>query len=433
MMVQPTSDKLGQKIRDARLGQGLTQDQLAAGQFSKTYISAVELGRIHPSVRALTYIANRLDLPLAYLLDEDDAANVQERDLVLLEDVRYQLLSHDYPAAKRSFERINANTLYGEKQEELQILGAELALAGNDPEAAERVLIGVMTKQGRQMGTLSAARIDYLTATCYLMRGQWQAAAKAARQALVTLQGLEAGDLHWELAITVKLQEALVVNDRREALALEPVLVRLSQQLGDTSTLAAAHYAKAVIERLAGSATKAQRHIEYALALAELQASLRIAQDTASSYATLYIAEGNREAARRSLDEALDYARRSRIPGRMAEAGGQLASFHLGCGELTAAGEALTEASAALAEEPINERVSGLLLLLRARLELARHESETASVLFLQAIARLEAAGAREPLGEACFRYAIALKDGGRVVESIAYLERAFTLTGPPR
>ncbi len=52
-MKQPEATALGQRIRAARLERGLTQDQLAAGRFSKAYMSAVELGRIRPSVARL--------------------------------------------------------------------------------------------------------------------------------------------------------------------------------------------------------------------------------------------------------------------------------------------------------------------------------------------------------------------------------------------
>jgi HTH-type transcriptional regulator, quorum sensing regulator NprR len=50
----------------------LTQQEVAGGHFSKSYISAIERGKMTPSVPALEYLAGRLQVPLAYLLGETE-------------------------------------------------------------------------------------------------------------------------------------------------------------------------------------------------------------------------------------------------------------------------------------------------------------------------------------------------------------------------
>jgi transcriptional regulator with XRE-family HTH domain len=60
--------EIGQRIRQIRLERGMTQDQLAEDTFSKSYISAIELGKIKPSLTALTIIAQRLKVPMAVLV-----------------------------------------------------------------------------------------------------------------------------------------------------------------------------------------------------------------------------------------------------------------------------------------------------------------------------------------------------------------------------
>src|SRR5437868_6528564 len=58
---------LGRAIRDRRRALGLTQTQL--GQpFTKGFVSGVERGRSLPSLRALTYLADRLEMPVSELL-----------------------------------------------------------------------------------------------------------------------------------------------------------------------------------------------------------------------------------------------------------------------------------------------------------------------------------------------------------------------------
>ncbi len=60
---------LGERIRAARLERKMTQDELARDTFSKSYVSAVELGKIHPSIKALRILARRLQLPASYFLE----------------------------------------------------------------------------------------------------------------------------------------------------------------------------------------------------------------------------------------------------------------------------------------------------------------------------------------------------------------------------
>src|SRR6476661_4212552 len=60
---------LGERIRTARQERKLTQDELARDTFSKSYVSAVELGKIHPSIKALRILARRLQLPASYFLE----------------------------------------------------------------------------------------------------------------------------------------------------------------------------------------------------------------------------------------------------------------------------------------------------------------------------------------------------------------------------
>ena len=59
---------VGEKIRAARVALHYTQGKLAAPDFSVSYISAIERGQIHPSLRALEILAGRLGLASTELL-----------------------------------------------------------------------------------------------------------------------------------------------------------------------------------------------------------------------------------------------------------------------------------------------------------------------------------------------------------------------------
>ncbi len=59
---------VGARLRAARLAKKLTQSQLAGPDFSVSYVSAIERGQIHPSLRALETFAQRLGISSADLI-----------------------------------------------------------------------------------------------------------------------------------------------------------------------------------------------------------------------------------------------------------------------------------------------------------------------------------------------------------------------------
>lgn len=64
----PLGVLVGQRIRDRRRALGMTQSDLA-GPYTKSYVSAVENGRVMPSLRTLWFIAGRLGVGVGDLVD----------------------------------------------------------------------------------------------------------------------------------------------------------------------------------------------------------------------------------------------------------------------------------------------------------------------------------------------------------------------------
>src|SRR6202043_3689080 len=71
--------RVGANIRAVRTKLSLTQSQLAAPDFSISYISAIERGKIRPSLKALSLLARRLDVPLTFLLEGNPAGAAEAR------------------------------------------------------------------------------------------------------------------------------------------------------------------------------------------------------------------------------------------------------------------------------------------------------------------------------------------------------------------
>ena len=61
--------RIGTRLREARRAAGLTQQKLAEGRYTKAYVSALENGLSKPSMAALTFLAERLGVPISRLVE----------------------------------------------------------------------------------------------------------------------------------------------------------------------------------------------------------------------------------------------------------------------------------------------------------------------------------------------------------------------------
>jgi transcriptional regulator with XRE-family HTH domain len=62
--------RVGRRLRAARIAKGMSQAELAA-PMTRAMVSAVELGKVSPSLETLARFASRLDLRVKDLLPDD--------------------------------------------------------------------------------------------------------------------------------------------------------------------------------------------------------------------------------------------------------------------------------------------------------------------------------------------------------------------------
>lgn len=70
---RPLAQRIGARLRRARTQAALTQAELAAGRYTKAYVSALEHGLVKPSMAALNFFADRLQIPIERLLTDGEA------------------------------------------------------------------------------------------------------------------------------------------------------------------------------------------------------------------------------------------------------------------------------------------------------------------------------------------------------------------------
>ena len=99
------AQKLGRKIREARLAKRLTQSEVVGDFITRNMLSQIESGAATPSMKTLEYLSKVLSVPMSQLVPGDDpietltqaktalAQGQAERALSLVGDFIYDL--HD--------------------------------------------------------------------------------------------------------------------------------------------------------------------------------------------------------------------------------------------------------------------------------------------------------------------------------------------------
>ena len=86
---------LGEKIKEARLERRLSQSELAGDEITRNMLSAIESDKANPSLKTLSYLADRLSLPLSYLFAEKDDLLIQKK-LSLISAIKNAFRDNEY-------------------------------------------------------------------------------------------------------------------------------------------------------------------------------------------------------------------------------------------------------------------------------------------------------------------------------------------------
>ena len=90
---------IGERVRALRRSAGLSQAELAAGRFSKEYVSQIERGKTRPSADALEWLARRLDTDAGFLEHGVSRADAERLEASLAEAERLVENAHYDEAA----------------------------------------------------------------------------------------------------------------------------------------------------------------------------------------------------------------------------------------------------------------------------------------------------------------------------------------------
>lgn len=387
--------RIGQRLRQARLAAGLTQQQLAGERYTKAYVSALENGLSKPSMAALTYLAERLGVPPEGFIGEESRSwGRLETDLALAAgrwdqavDAYQGLLEPRLPRAQRA--------------ELLRGLAEGLARLDRGPEAAAAAAEAV------QLFTGLGREADAALSSYWLSCAEYQ--QENTVEAIAILRGILdkiRGGLRVEPDFELRLLMALSSNESRDgnhavALAYLEEIRGLAERLDDRRR-AAYLYDLAYSYRETGDYEAAIRAGGASLALFRAaEAELEVAaleNDLALSYVALGVTEKAEELARSS------HARLARLGDErwLAHILDTEARIALARGSLDEARQSAGQALA-LARRTSNQKATISALVTLGRAARAQGQGAVAAAWYEEAAALARRAGrarAREVLGE---------------------------------
>ena len=427
---------VGEKLRAARIAQHYTQSQLAAPDFSVSYISAIERGQIHPSLRALEILAGRLGLSSTQLLP---ARGQQE----------------DRQAAPMSTER-------DDDEVELALLEAHILIRQGTTSQAITQLEKLSTKRLKRPHILQHR---YLLGWSYYKTAQFQECDYTLSEAVQLAKELNAHYLHLRVLNLLAMAQAAMRNYAQALLAhqrcinlLESVeprdpffAVQIYMHMGQ-------HYTH--LENF----TQAQETFRKALSIAEevatpqgIQASYwNLCQHYASAkeydLATLYayksthlrdqkqwkhlrseiyyylgraLLKGDTETARTYLDKVLHEDSVLKDPLSHASLLARDAEWYFAQQELAIA-EKQAQQACDLAR-PFGDTVIGAdALIMLGRIKYAQECFEDGDQQFVAGLDILERLNKHEELGDESVRYAEYLEKIGKPHKAFTYFRKAF-------
>ena len=387
---RPLARQVGARLRRARTQAGLTQAQLAEGRYTKAYVSALENGLVKPSMAAMHFFADRLQMPIERLLsDREHAWTRLEADLRLAAgDWQQAIDAFSTLLETASSERVRAEILLSLAE------GYSRLGRGHDAVRAASEAAELFRSQGR---AADAAMASYWQASgLYELEQGDQAAVLLARlldeigaglvvepdlpvRALIALAVIASRDEQPERALAYLEQARSRVgelDDRKHAMFLFSLALSY-RELGD--------YEGAL-------STGAQSLAMFKAADAEVEAA-----SIQNELALVYLALGSLDLARRHAAEAhAVFSRRddARWLAHVTETEGQIA---LATGD---SGRAIELANDALrlADQSVDRKAAISALLLNARANRKGGASEAARVTLEQAASLAQEHGRRGEL-----------------------------------
>jgi tetratricopeptide (TPR) repeat protein len=428
---------VGEKLRAARIALHYTQSQLAAPDFSVSYISAIERGQIHPSLRALEILATRLGLSSTQLLpnrsqaedrlsDSSDlsARDDDEADLALLQ-AQLDIKRDEPQSAISALEKLSSKRLT--KQQQLQrsyFLGWAYFKATRYQESEYTLSDALQLAKELNIHYLLTHILHVLAMVYSAMHNPNQALLYYQR-CLNTLESAPINDPFFTAEIYLHMGQYYTQSDRSES-AIE-MFHKALDIIAPYTTIQARGAINLSLSQYYGELKDYALAAQYAYNCIYLS-TLEVAEQMRSElyhYLGQALMQSDQEKARAFFDEAESRESVQRDALALASIYTHNAAWHLEQGELEQAASLAKQAQemATLFGESIIAAEASITL---GRIEYAGEDYAQGDKHFVAGLQMIEDLGRHEELADESVRYAEMLEQHGQDREAFYFFRRAF-------
>jgi tetratricopeptide (TPR) repeat protein len=433
--------RVGTNIREVRTRLGLTQAQLAAPEFSISYISAIERGKIRPSLKALSILAKRLDVPLTFLLEGSPAGAAEARavgyspadsgpdqriDVELLQ-ANVLIHQHAFKEAEQLLAPIQPERITTDQAYRLFLLRGQIHLGVNEFQEAVVDLRSAVS-QGEGMNDVEyIERARNLLGKAYFSLYNYTLAMENHQRSNTAIENGFISDPIFALDVYSNLaNDYFRLGDLEKAVTFyHRALAALEEMNRDSRGFAQKYMEISLSYKAADKPTMARDYAMRSLALYEMRDEQRIVGLTHQRLGKALERQNDLDGAEGEYKRAITIERELDDEISVSVCLTSLAELLLKRGNVK---EARREAQEALkfARSSKDAQTQGQALMTLAQIEHQSDDFEAADKLFAQALEQLDASDAHEIAASAYFRFANLLEQRGDVQGSLNAIKKAY-------
>lgn len=404
---------------------GLSLAAVVRSDFSRAYLNQIELGRAQPSTRILAILAERLDLPIEYFLEEpqDSSVSVELR----LAEAATRLRQNDPNRARELMTELMAQRKIGPDirlRAELLLADALLKLRS----LPDAVAVLERARAAAERGGMLALQVeiyDRMGRAQYQLRRPHEAGRWWDR----------ALNLYEESGLSDPLLKARILGHRanlhyvagqpREAIAGYQAAITAAEHMLDMEALGGIYEGLAVSFKKTGDLSRALEYAQRSLRVFDTLHDIRMSAQLKNNMAEILMSQQRHEAAGTLFNEGAEQLRqvgdRDLLPHLLA--GAAEAALEQGDRVTAGARVVLALSAADASADPLAklaaERIAGKVSSSAGRFDESRAHFE-------RAIAIAEAIGSATDKSRAAFDYAQALEEQGDSVEALVRYRQAY-------
>lgn len=433
--------RVGTNIREVRTKLGLTQAQLAAPEFSISYISAIERGKIRPSLKALSILAKRLDVPLTFLLEGSPAGAAEARavgyspaDSGPDQRIDVDLLQASVLVQQRAFqqaaellapiqpERITTDQVY-----RLYLLRGQIHLGQNEYQEAVVALRAAVT-QGEGLNDIEyIERARNLLGKAYFLLYNYTLAMENHLRCNNAIENGHINDPVFSLDVYSNLaNDYFRLGDLEKAVTFyNRALATLEEVTRDSKSYAQKYMEISQRYKSVGKLTIARDYAMKSLAIYEMRDEQRLIGLTHQRLGKALEKQNDLDGAEKEYRQAITIERELDDDIAASLCYTSLAELLLKRGQVK---QAESEAQEALnyARASNDAQTQGQALIALAQIRHNAGDFAAADELFTQALQLLDASNAHEIAAAAYSRYGKLLEDRGDITGSLSAIKKAL-------